>query len=146
MDPQPDCDKTLAASQAAIDAPSSATASNFDDLLHALKPTSADAESKIYWTGDAQFWEDSTNDCESVIWAFEYNIGNRQYLIQAWRTTMNGLVDAVNQKFQDAIGRFGSQTVYIPWAAGVVIITGRYCEPGIDEWNALNREQTAFYE
>ncbi|KAL9076290.1 MAG: hypothetical protein Q9161_001006 [Pseudevernia consocians] len=132
MDPQPDCDKTLAASQAAIDALSSATASNFDDLLNALKPTLAGADSRTYWTGDAHFWDDSTNDCDSFT--------------QTRRTTMNGLVDAVNQNIQDAIDRFGSQAVCFPWAADVVIITGHYCEPGVDGWNALNREQTAFHE
>ncbi len=143
-DPTLDCDATLAASQAAIDAPS--FASNFDNLLNALKPKLAGADSKIYWTGYAHFWDVTTNECDSVTWAFKYNIGNRQYLTQARRTTMNGLVDAVNQKIQDAIVRFGSQAVYVPWVADVDFITGHYCEPGVDEWNALNREQTAFYE
>ena len=59
---------------------------------------------------------------------------------------MNGLVDAVNQKIQDAINNFGSQAIYVPWTADVDFITGHYCEPGVDEWNAINREQTAFYE
>lgn len=143
-DVQLDCDKTLAASQAAIDAPS--FASNFDDLLNALKPKLADASSRIYWTGYAHFWDVSTNQCDGVTWAFKYNYGNRQYLTQARRTTMNGLVDAVNQKIQDAVGRFGSQAVYVPWTANVDFITGHFCEPGVNEWSAINREQTAFYE
>lgn len=143
-DPTLDCDATLAASQAAIDAPS--FASNFNSLLNALKPKLADANSKIYWTGYAHFWDTTTNECDGVTWAFKYNIGNRQYLTQARRNTMNGLVDAVNQKIQDAINSFGSQAIYVPWEADVDFITGHYCEPGVDEWNAVNREQTAFYE
>lgn len=139
-----DCDGTLAASQATINAAS--FASNFDDLLNALRPKLASVNSKIYWTGYGHFWNVSTNECDGVTWAFKYNIGNRQYLTQARRIAMNGLVDAVNQKIQDAIGRFGSQAVYVPWTADVDLITGHYCEPGVDEWNAINREQTVYYE
>ena len=143
-DPKLDCDKILDDSQAIIDDPK--FASNFDDLINKLKPHMADANSKIFWTGYSHFWDDSTNECDKVTWMFKYNLGNRQYLTQARRTKMNSLVDSVNQKIQDAVQRAGSQAVYVPWGANVDYIQGHYCEPGVDESNAVDREQTAFYE
>lgn len=59
---------------------------------------------------------------------------------------MNKLVDAVNQKIKDAIKRFGDQAVFVPWGPDVGYIGGHYCQPGVDEWKAIDREQTAFYE
>ena len=141
-DPQLDCDKTLSESQKTIDDPQ--FSKNLDDVLNALKGVMADANAKIYWTGYSHFWDTSTNECDKVTWAFKYNIGNRQYLTQDRRTTMNKLADAVNQKIQDAIGRFGDQAIFVPWGPDVDYIGGHYCEPGVDEWNAINREQTAF--
>lgn len=138
------CDKTLADSQKKIDDPQ--FSANFDDVLNALKGAMADSNAKIYWTGYSHFWDVSTDACDKVTWAFTYNIGNRQYLTQARRTTMNNLVDAVNQKIQDAIQRFGDQAIFVPWGPDVDYIGGHYCEPGVDEGNAIDREQTAFYE
>ena len=143
-DPRLDCDKTLEDSQNTINGP--AFASNFDDLINKLKPKMADANSKIFWTGYSHFWDDSTNECDKVTWMLKYNYGNRQYLTRARRTKMNHLVDLVNQKIQDAVKRAGDQVVYVPWGANVDWIHGHFCEPGVDEWNAVNREQTAFYE
>ena len=140
----PDCDGTLDRSQAAIDDPT--FASNFDEMINKLKPLMADTNSKIFWTGYSHFWDDSTNQCDGVTWFFKANLGNRQYLTQARRTKMNQLVDSVNQKIQDAIHRAGSQVVYVPWGVNVDYIKGHFCEPGVDEWKAANREQTAFYE
>ncbi|KAL8664084.1 MAG: hypothetical protein Q9202_003376 [Teloschistes flavicans] len=139
-----DCDKTLSDAQSTIDAP--AFASNYDKLLQALAKKMNGPDAKIYFTGYSHFWDTSTNECDKVTWAIRYNIGNRQYLTQARRAKMNDLVDAVNQKIQDAIQRFGNQALYVPWGAGVDFIQGHYCEPGVDEFNANNREQTAFYE
>ena len=143
-DPQLDCDKTLADSQTTIDDPK--FASNLDDAFNQVKGTMVDGNAKIYWTAYSHFWDTSTNQCDSVTWSFKYNIGNRQYLTQDRRTTMNNLVDAVNQKIQDAVGRTGGQAIYVPWGPDVDYIGGHYCEPGVDEWKALDREQTAFYE
>jgi len=143
-DPRLDCDKTLEESQNTIDGP--AFASNFDNLINKLKPKMADANSKIFWTGYSHFWDDSTNECDEVSWTFRINVFNLQYLTQARRTKMNILVDSVNQKIQDAVKRAGDQVVYVPWGANVDWIHGHYCEPGVDESKAVDREQTAFYE
>lgn len=143
-DPQLDCDKTLADSQNTINDPK--FSQNLDDVLNALRGAMADSNAKIYWTGYSHFWDTSTDECDKVTWAFKYNIGNRQYLTKDRRITMNKLVDAVNQKIQDAIGRFGDQGVFVPWGPDVDYIVGHYCEPGVDESNAIDREQTAFYE
>ncbi|KAL8634628.1 MAG: hypothetical protein Q9228_007783, partial [Teloschistes exilis] len=62
------------------------------------------------------------------------------------RNTMNNLVDAVNQKVQDAVKRSVGQAIYVPWNARVDFIKGHFCEPGVDESKAVDREQTAFYE
>ena len=143
-DPTLDCDKTLDESQKTIDSPQ--FSKNLDDVLNALKGAMASSDAKIYWTGYSHFWDASTNACDSVTWAFKYNIIHRQYLTQARRTVMNNLVDAVNQKIQDAIQRFGEQAIFVPWGPDVDCIGGHYCEPDVDESNAIDREQTAFYE
>lgn len=143
-DPQLDCDKTLAESQKTID--STNFSKNFDDLMKALKAKMKNKDSKIYWTGYSHFWDDSTDQCDKVTWMFKYDLGIRQYLLQSRRKTMNQLVDAVNQKIQDAINRAGDQVIYVPWGADVDYIDGHYCEPGVDEWDAVNREKTVFYE
>ena len=141
-----DCDKTLSDSQATIDAPE--FAQNFDALLNALKGKMARGDSKIFWTGYSHFWDTSTNECDSTTWMFLFDIGNRQYLTQDRRIKMNALVDSVNQKIQDAIGRFGDQAVYVPWGADVDYIHGHFCEPGVDHsgTNKIKKKQTAFYE
>lgn len=143
-DPVLDCDKTLAESKKTIDDPK--FSQNLDGVLNALKGAMADSNAKIYWTAYSHFWDTSTDGCDKVTWAFKYNIGNRQYLTKDRRITMNKLVDAVNQKIQDAIGRFGNQAVFVPWGPDVDYIKGHYCEPGVDESNAVDREETAFYE
>lgn len=142
-DPKLDCDKTLSEVEGIISNPQFAT--NYDRLLQALVKKLRD-DAKIYFTSYSRFWDASTNACDKVTWAFKYNYGNRQYLTQARRTKMNNLVEAVNQQIQNAVKRLGNQAVYVPWGAGVDFIDGHFCEPGVDESNAINREQTVFYE
>jgi hypothetical protein len=69
------------------------------------------------------------------------------------RQSMNDLVDLVNTKIKAVIDAAGPQVVYVDWEADTQTITGRYCEPGVDEsWHLFSggvsqdREQTAFYE
>ena len=139
-----DCDKTLDDSQKTID--DDKFAHNLDTALSAVKGAMANADAKIYWTGYAHFWDDSTNDCDKVTWSFLYNLGNRQYLTQARRTKMNQLVDSVNKKIDEAVGRAGGQAIFVPWNAAVDYIEGHFCQPGVDEGKAKNRQETAFYE
>ncbi|KAL9593257.1 MAG: hypothetical protein Q9219_007626, partial [cf. Caloplaca sp. 3 TL-2023] len=142
-DPKLDCDKTLSEVGDIIEDPK--FAANYDRLLQDLaKKLKGDA--KIYFTGYSRFWDASTDACDKVTWAFKYNYGLRQYLTQARRTKMNNLVEAVNQQIQNAVKRLGDQAAYVPWGAGVDFIDGHFCEPGVDESNAIDREQTIFYE
>ena len=69
------------------------------------------------------------------------------------RQAMNDMVDLVNTKIKSVIDAAGPQVVYVDWEANTQAITGRYCEPGVDETWAIiaggasqDREETAFYE
>ncbi|KAL8898971.1 MAG: hypothetical protein Q9207_006432, partial [Kuettlingeria erythrocarpa] len=138
------CEARLSESQRNIDDPRFAR--GLDDLLNALKEKMANANAKIYWTGYSHFWNASTEECNGVSWAFKEQIGQRNHLLQERRITMNKLVDGVNEKIQDTIERFGDQAVFVPWGANIDYISGHFCERGVDEWKAKDREQTAFYE
>lgn len=66
---------------------------------------------------------------------------------------MNDMVDLVNTKIKAVIDAAGPQVVYVDWEANTQAITGRYCEPGLDEtWTIIaggvsqDREETVFYE
>ena len=143
-DPKLDCDKSLDDAQKIINSP--LYVSNFDDLINKLKLKMANFESKIFWTGYSHFWDTSTDECDKVTWSFWYNIGLYQYLTQARRKSMNDLVDGVNQKIQDAVQRAGGQVIYVPWGADVDVMTGHFCEAGVDESKsrAVDRELTVF--
>lgn len=36
--------------------------------------------------------------------------------------------------------------IFVSWEGSINYITGHFCEPGVNEWIAADREQTAFYE
>lgn len=66
---------------------------------------------------------------------------------------MNDLVDLVNNKIQDIVKAASPQKVtYVDWQDSVTDISGRYCEPSVNElWFdgyglSQDREQTVFYE
>ncbi|KAL8976938.1 MAG: hypothetical protein Q9177_006738, partial [Variospora cf. flavescens] len=112
-----------------------------DDVLDTLKGVMVNADAEIYWTGYSHLWDASTNECDKVTWAFKYNIGSRQYPTEDRRTTMNKLVDAVNQKIQDTISRFGGQAIFVPWGPDVDFIDGHYCESSVDEWGTSKDDE-----
>ena len=59
---------------------------------------------------------------------------------------MNGLIEAVNNKISAAIDRAGGQFSLVPVQDAWDAIKGRFCEDGVDENDAADREQTALYE
>ena len=54
-------------------------------LIGALSQKLQNGNSRIYWIAYARFWDVTTNECDSVTWAFTRNYGFRQYLTQARR-------------------------------------------------------------
>jgi hypothetical protein len=139
-----DCDATIqdTANQIANNLPS-----NLDSLLTAAK-TKLDPAGTIYITGYGKFWDDTTTDCDKVSWHYwPWPIGwlTWQYLTQARRTSMNNLVDAVNQQISNAASRAGSSVVFVDFDKYYGDLAGRYCEPGVAEPDA-NRADLLFYE
>ena len=101
-----------------------------------------------YYTGYAQFFDATTNNCDSVSWHVWLNLFTRQYLTQARRQRMNDLVVDMNSKLQAAVQRGGDQVVFVDYDAYVGFLGGRYCLPGVDEdkGNGANRDYAFFYQ
>ncbi|KAH7015990.1 SGNH hydrolase-type esterase domain-containing protein [Macrophomina phaseolina] len=102
----------------------------------------------VYWTGYAQFFDDSDPWCDRVTWSFWYNVepaAQKQYLTRARRTRMNDLTLAVNRVIRETVARAGPQFVYIDYDADFGRMFGRYCEPGVREPDP-NREDLLFFE
>ena len=99
-------------------------------------------------TGYAQFFDASTNDCDSVSWKIWLSLFSKQYLTQARRQAMNSLVVKMNNALQAAVQRAGDQVVFVDYDDYVGYLGGRYCLPGVDEnmGNGANREVLFFYE
>ena len=101
-----------------------------------------------YYTGYAQFFDATTNDCDSVSWHIWLGLFTRQYLTQANRQRMNDLVISVNSKISAAVQRAGDQVVFIEYDDYVGFLGGRYCLPGVneDKGQGANRGFLFFYE
>ncbi|KAI9671168.1 MAG: hypothetical protein M1817_003675 [Caeruleum heppii] len=142
------CEGILADARAKIEHES--FSKNMDTLLTAVKGRLNHPSNRIYWIGYARFWDVSTSECDQTTWG---TLGFRgAYLTRERRSTMNDLVDLVNDKIKAAVTRAGSQTVFVDWQPGVSFIKGRFCEPGVDETYAggkgpaINRERAVFYK
>ena len=101
-----------------------------------------------YYTGYAQFFDATTNNCDSVSWHIWLNLFSRQYLTQASRQRMNDLVINVNSKISAAVQRAGDQVAFIDYDDYVGFLGGRYCLPGVneDKGQGANRDYLFFYE
>ena len=101
-----------------------------------------------YYTGYAQFFDATTNNCDSVSWHIWLNLFSRQYLTQANRQRMNDLVISVNSKISAAVQRAGDQVAFIDYDDYVGFLGGRYCLPGVneDKGQGANRDYLFFYE
>ena len=54
-------------------------------LIQAIAAKLQDSSSRVYWIAYTRPWNTTSNDCDSVTWAFTRNLGFRQYLTQARR-------------------------------------------------------------
>ncbi|OBS29554.1 hypothetical protein FPOA_03491 [Fusarium poae] len=109
---------------------------------------------KIYVTGYARFFAESmTSDCDKVTWTtWIYKLANlgqpAEYLTRSRRTSMNLLVDAVNEQLEAAVRRAGDSVRFIHYDPFVGKYGGRYCESGVDESTSESntRKGLMFYE
>lgn len=101
-----------------------------------------------YYTGYAQFFDATTNNCDSVSWHIWLNLFSKQYLTQANRLRMNDLVVRFNSKISAAVQRAGDQVAFIDYDDYVGFLGGRYCLPGVneDKGQGANRDYLFFYE
>ena len=139
------CDRTLNDIQSVVN--SKKFSDNVDALIRKAKLKLA-PDGVIFYTGYAKFFDASTDACDKVSWHVWVNLFSRQYLTRPRRQKMNDLVDAVNQKLEDAVKRAGSAVVFIAYDNYVETLSGRYCEPGRDEnkGRSANRELLFFYQ
>ncbi|KAI9713256.1 MAG: hypothetical protein M1820_001243 [Bogoriella megaspora] len=121
-------------------------AKDLDDLLEAIKDKLDSSSSRIYFVEYGKFFDTTTKQCDKVTWAFKIALGCRQFLTQDRRSAMNELVDEVNSQIKSAVERAGPQAVYVEWQSDMDLIGGRFCEPGVDETQGQDRDQTFFYE
>jgi hypothetical protein len=121
---------------------------NLDKLMQATVKKLAYPNSRVFWTAYSKFFDTTTKDCDSVTWATILAIGRREFLTVARRQQFNDLVDLINGKLKDAAKRAGNQVVIVEWEDKIDTITGRYCEPGVDETAGKgdDRESLAYYE
>ncbi|KAH7050299.1 SGNH hydrolase-type esterase domain-containing protein [Macrophomina phaseolina] len=117
---------------------------NLDALAAGLKGKTNTLR-KVFWTGYARFFDDTTADCDGVSWAFWYNGKSKQRLTQARRARMNELTVAVNHAIRDAVSRAGDGFVFVDYDQYYEMLGGRFCEPGVKE-PAANRFGLLFYE
>lgn len=120
---------------------------NLQALAAALVPKLSPG-GNVYWTGYAQFFDESTEDCDRVTWSFWYNISpaaQKQYLTQIRRSRLNDLTLAVNRVVRDVVTQAGQNFVYIDYDQAFWELGGRYCEPGVSEPDP-NRNGLLFFE
>ncbi|KAL1631113.1 hypothetical protein SLS56_004501 [Neofusicoccum ribis] len=120
---------------------------NLDALAAGLKGKTASLR-KVFWTGYARFFDEATPDCDQITWSFFYNLGpvfQKQYLTQARRKRMNDLTVAVNAAIRDAVGRAGSDFIFVDYDQYYDDLGGRFCESGVKEPDG-NRQGLLFFE
>jgi hypothetical protein len=137
------CAPTIADSKAKI---TNELPGNLDKLYSAAKGKLASG-GMAYVTAYARFFDETSNDCDKVSWHwYTWPVGvlNYQYLTVQRRKDMNELVDLVNDALRDAVGRAGSQFVFVEYDSYFGRLQGRYCLPGVQE-PSPNRADLLFY-
>ncbi|TDZ68230.1 Lipase 1 [Colletotrichum trifolii] len=117
---------------------------NLDSLYSALK-TKVKPGRKIYVTGYAQFFDNSTTACDRVSWAFWWNFGDKEKLTVERRTMMNELVAATNSVIEAAVKRAGDQFEFVGYDQYFSLLEGRFCEVGVKE-PSKNRNGLLFFQ
>ncbi|KAK2009874.1 SGNH hydrolase [Colletotrichum eremochloae] len=117
---------------------------NLDRLYAGLKDKVKPGR-KIYVTGYATFFDNTTTLCDHVSWNFWYNVIDKQYLTSDRRTRMNELVLATNAAIQAAVQRAGDAFEYVGYDEYFTARRGRFCEAGVQEPDA-DRKGLLFFE
>ncbi|KAH8590524.1 SGNH hydrolase-type esterase domain-containing protein [Bisporella sp. PMI_857] len=117
---------------------------NLDNLMTALKPKINNLR-KIYFTGYAKFFAETSTECDGVTWAFWFQFGTRQFLTQARRKRMNDLTLAVNKAISDAVARAGDSFAFVDYDQHFTDLQGLFCQDGVKEPDG-NRDGLLFFE
>ncbi|KAK2004394.1 SGNH hydrolase [Colletotrichum falcatum] len=117
---------------------------NLDQLYAGLKGK-INPGRKVYVTGYATFFDNSTELCDNVSWSFWYNVKNKQYLTTERRTILNELVLATNAAIQAAAQRAGEAFEYVGYDEYFSAMHGRFCEANVTEPDG-NRDGLLFFE
>lgn len=103
------------------------------DKLYAGLADKISTGRKIYVTGYATFFDNSTTGCDNTTWAFWFNSQNKQMLTTERRTLMNELTRATNAAIEDAVKRAGSSFEFVGYDQYFSVLQGRFCEAGVRE-------------
>lgn len=103
------------------------------DKLYAGLADKINTGRKIYVTGYATFFDNSTTGCDNTTWSFWFNSANKQMLTTERRTLMNELVLATNAAIEDAVKRAGSAFEFVGYDQYFSVLQGRFCEAGVKE-------------
>ncbi|POS70389.1 kinetoplastid membrane protein 11 [Diaporthe helianthi] len=115
------------------------------DKLYAGLADKINTGRKIYVTGYATFFDNTTTACDNTTWSFWYNFMNKQYLTTERRTLMNELTQATNAAIEDAVARAGPSFEFVGYDQYFTVLQGRYCEAGVKEPQG-DRDGLLFYE
>ncbi|KKY38524.1 putative esterase family protein [Diaporthe ampelina] len=88
---------------------------------------------KIYVTGYATFFDNSTTGCDNTTWSFWFNTQNKQMLTTERRTLMNELTVATNTAIEAAVKRAGDSFEFVGYDQYFEVLQGRFCEAGVQE-------------
>ncbi|KAK1489109.1 hypothetical protein CTAM01_11258 [Colletotrichum tamarilloi] len=117
---------------------------NLDKLYAGLK-NKINPGRKIYVTGYANFFDNTTTACDDVSWSFWFNSANKQKLTTERRTLMNELTTAVNNVIEAAVKRAGASFEFVDYNQYFSVLQGRFCEGATKEPNG-NRDGLLFFE
>ncbi|KAG8170118.1 hypothetical protein KVR01_000863 [Diaporthe batatas] len=103
------------------------------DKLYAGLADKINTGRKVYVTGYASFFDNSTTECDSTTWSFWFNTENKQKLTTQRRTLMNELTLATNAAIEAAVKRAGSAFEFVGYDQYFSVLQGRFCEAGVKE-------------
>lgn len=103
------------------------------DKLYAGLADKINTGRKIYVTGYATFFDNSTTGCDNTTWSFWFNSQNKQMLTTERRTLMNELTTATNAAIEAAVKRAGDSFEFVGYDQYFSVLQGRFCEAGVKE-------------
>ncbi|KAF2733233.1 SGNH hydrolase [Polyplosphaeria fusca] len=134
------CEDTIEATKGKIDD----LGDKLDKMLEAVMSKLDNVNSRIYYTGYAQFFNAKTTQCDSVTFKF-WRLTKGEYLTQDRRSALNDLVVKTNEQIKAAVERAGDRVVYVDIDPYFSEYGGLYCDEGVTEPDP-NRRDLLFYE